>query len=137
MLYFISNLHTLKYDFISFNESNAKLIQKSDIFQYVSNTNKLKNLDLGDNCILEEIEMFVNLFPQLEYLKTGIIKREIKQIIRYLLSKNNQQTRHLSFLCILEMPKIWLRKLNMLIKLENLLDSYFIKFINRDLYLWW
>ncbi len=83
------------------------------------------------------MQLIVNLFPQVEYLKIRMIRKEIEQIIRYLLSKNNLKTRRLFFLCISETPKIYLRKLNILIKSENLLDVYFMKFVNRDLYLWW
>jgi hypothetical protein len=64
-------------------------------------------------------------------------KEEIHEIVRFLLSKTTTQTQHLFFLCISEIPKRCLKELNMLIKLENLLDDYFIKFVNRDLYLWW
>jgi len=83
------------------------------------------------------MELIINLFPQLEYFKTGIQRTEIVQIMRYLLPKNNKKSRHLFFLCISEIPKICLREINMLIKCEKLLDDYFIKFVNRDLYLWW
>ncbi|CAF1516079.1 unnamed protein product, partial [Rotaria sordida] len=72
-----------------------------------------------------------------EYLKTEMMRKDIELIIRFLFSENNHQTHYLYYLCILEIPKIYLKKLNMLIKSENLLDHYSIKFINRDLYLWW
>ncbi|CAF1134906.1 unnamed protein product [Rotaria sordida] len=137
LLGFTPNLHTLKYDVIIFNETNSKLIQQNNIFQYVSKINKIKNLEIHQSSTLEEIKMIVNLFPQLEYFKTKMIRKEIELIIRFLLSKNNHQIYHLYYLCILEIPKIYLKKLNMLIKLENLLDDYSIKLINRDLYLWW
>ncbi|CAF4187706.1 unnamed protein product [Rotaria sordida] len=137
LLYFTPNLHTLKYGVIVFNEMNSKLIQQNETFQYVSMTNKIKNFEIHEICTLEEIVMIVNLFPQLEYLKTEMMRKDIELIIRFLFSKNNHQTHYLYYLCILEIPKIYLKKLNMLIKSENLLDDYSIKFINRDLYLWW
>ncbi|CAF5178061.1 unnamed protein product, partial [Rotaria magnacalcarata] len=34
------------------------------------------------------------------------------------------------------LSKTYSQKLNILIKAENLLDDYFIKFVDRDLYLW-
>ncbi|CAF4187838.1 unnamed protein product, partial [Adineta steineri] len=52
--------------------------------------------------------------------------------MQYLLLKMS----HLVFLCIKDLPKTYLNKLNILIKSDNLLEHYFIKFINRDLYLW-
>ena len=137
LIRFIPNLHSLKLGFLSFNELYSNFIHKTEIFQYVSNTNKIKNLELRDWCTLEKIQVIVNLFPQVEYLKTGIYRKEIEQIIRFLLLKTNTKTRHLFFLCLSNIPKVCLRELNVLIKRENLLDDYFIKFVNRDLYLWW
>jgi hypothetical protein len=134
LLCFTPNLHTLKYDLISFNETDFQSIQKTDSFQYVSKMNQLKTLDISETSLLKQIQIFINLFPRLERLKTGVIKREIVHIIRFLLSK---ETCHLFFLCLLKIPKTYLRKLNMLIQSENLLDDYYIKLINRDLYLWW
>jgi hypothetical protein len=129
-------LHTLKLEAVSVNEISSKLIRESDLFQYVSKTNQIKNFEL--NWLrLANIQLFVDLFPQLESLKIRIDKKEIQQIIRFLFSKTNNQPRHLVFLCILQIPKRCLQELNMLIKSEHLLDNYFIKFINRNLYLWW
>jgi hypothetical protein len=137
LIRFMPNLHTLKLNFLSFNDPYSRLISTTDIFHYVSKTNKIQNLELHDWCSLEKIQLIVNLFPQVEYLKTGINRKEIQQIIRFLLLKTKNQTSHLVFLCISHIPKICLRELNRLIKFENLLDEYFIKFINRHLYLWW
>jgi len=81
--------------------------------------------------------LIVGLFPKLEYLKIGMKKEEIHQIVRLLMSKNNTQTRHLFLLCISEIPKQCLEELNILIQSEKLLDNYYIKFVNRDLYLGW
>ncbi|CAF4508575.1 unnamed protein product [Rotaria sp. Silwood2] len=99
-------------------ETNPQLIKQNENFQYVSKTNKIRHLDL-------------------QYLKTCMKRKEIGQITKYLLSRNNNKTQHLFFLCISETSKICLKELNVLIKSENLLNHYFIKFINRDLYLWW
>jgi len=137
LLRFTPNLNTLKLDLLSLNQNSLQLIKQSETFLYVSTTNKIKNLELRDWCRLEKIQLLIDLFPQLEYFKTGMERKEMGQIIRYLLSKNNHQTCHLFFLCISGTPKICLRELNLLIKLENLLDHYFIKFLHRDLYLWW
>ncbi len=137
LIRFTSNLHTLKINMPSFGNINSELIQQSRTFQYVSNTNKIKYLDLRYNCTLEKIQLIVNLFPKLEYLKTGIKKEEINEIVRFILTNNNTQTGDLFFLCISEIPKRCLKELNMLIKSENLIDNYLIKFVNRDLHLWW
>ncbi|CAM4969866.1 unnamed protein product [Rotaria socialis] len=137
LLSFTLNLHTLKLKLISLNENNIRLIQQSENFQYVSKTNQVKHLDLFQLCEFNQIELIINLFPQLEYLKTGINYKEIQQITRYLLSKTSNKAQHLFFLCISGIPKVFLKKLNVLIKSENLLHDYCIRFINRDLFLWW
>jgi hypothetical protein len=131
------NLYILKFSLSCLYETNFKLIEQSDIFQYVSKRNQIKNLDLHGDCTLEKIQLIVRLFPQLEYLKSDMNKKELAQILRFLLSKTNMKTRHLFFLCISKIPKRCLRELNILIKSEQLLDDYLIQFINRDLYLWW
>ncbi|CAF1276471.1 unnamed protein product [Rotaria sordida] len=64
-------------------------------------------------------------------------RKEMGNIIRFLITKPNDIIQNLFFLCISETPKICLREINMLIKLENLVNDYFIKYVNRDLYLWW
>ena len=54
---------------------------------------------------------------------------ETEEIIRFLFSKINNKQCHLFFLCISHASKTCLQELNTLIKSENLLDDYFIKFI--------
>jgi hypothetical protein len=136
LLYFTPNLHTLKFGSISFYQNNLMLIQQSDIFLQVSKNNQLKHFDLRESCTLEYIELIMNLFPRLEYLKTGFNRKEIESIGRFLFSKINNKTYHLVLLCISYTPKTYLKKLKMLIKLEKLLDDYFIDLINYGLYLW-
>ncbi|CAF1424667.1 unnamed protein product [Rotaria sordida] len=137
LLYLTPNLYALKLDHLFFSDINLNVIKENEVFQYVSNTNKIKIVDFGVWCSLNEIQLIVNLFPQLEYLKIGMNKKEIQSIVRFLLLKTNDKTQHLFFLCILRIPKIYLKKLNVLIKSENLLHDYCSKFINCDLCLWW
>ncbi len=134
---FTPNLHTLKLDLLSLDKINLNLLEKNDIFQHVSTINKIKNFEIRNWCTLENIQLIIHLFPQLEYLKTRMNGKEIGQIIRFLLSKTDHKTRRLFFLCFSEVPKICLQELHMVFKSKNLLDNYFIKFIKHDLYLWW
>jgi len=129
------NLHTLKFYILSLDETSSKL---SQTFKYVSKTNKITNLELLNwSTTVEEIKLIFNLFPQIEYLKIAIDKKEIEQIIRFLFFKPNNKPHHLVFLCIARLPKRCLKQLNMLMESENLLDDYLIKFVYHDLYLWW
>ncbi|CAF1424392.1 unnamed protein product [Rotaria sordida] len=137
LIYFTPNLHVLKLDFLCLNEIYLKLIEQHEIFRYVSSTNKITNIDIREKCTLEMFQLIIYLFPQVEYLKIRINEKEISQIIRFLFSKTTDKIRRLFFLCISQIPKVCLRELNFLIKSENLLSDYSIKYINRDLYLWW
>jgi hypothetical protein len=131
------NLHTFKFQSPRFDENSLKLIQQSEMFQYVSKTNKINNLELHLWCNLEEIPFILNLLPQLQYLKTRILRKQIGEMIKYLLTNRYTEARHLFFLCITQTPKVCLREVKMLIESEKLLDDYFIKIIFHDLYLWW
>jgi hypothetical protein len=81
--------------------------------------------------------MINNLFPRLEYFKTGLNRKDIEQTARFIFSKINKETYDLFFLCISYTPQIILEKFKMLIELKKLLDEYFIDLDNSDLYLWW
>ncbi|CAF0874418.1 unnamed protein product [Rotaria sordida] len=137
LLRFTPNLYSLKLNLLAMTKTNSQLIKQNENFQYVTKTNKIKYLDLREYCTLNQIQLIVKLFPQLEYFKTRMNRKEIEPITKYLLLKTKNKIQHLFLLCISETPKICLKELNILIKSENLLKDYFIKFINRDLYLWW
>jgi hypothetical protein len=137
LIRYTSNLHTLKINLSSSVAINLDLIYQSQTYQYVSNTNKIKYLDIHGDCSSERIQFIVCLFPKIEYFKTGVKKEEINHIVRFLVIKNMRQSSRLFFLCMSEIPKRCLKELNMLIKSENLLDDYYLKFVNRDLYVWW
>jgi len=122
------NLHILKWNYQSIDSTKSKLIQESETFKSVLCTNKIQHLEILHCCSLEEIRFFINLFPKLEYLKTGIYRREFVPITRYLFSTMH----HLFFLCFTDVPKTYLKNLTAFIKLEHLLDEYFIKFVDHD-----
>lgn len=136
-----SNLQTLKLCCISIHSQQSDPeylnIQQSESFKFVSNTNIIKNLILNQMCSLEKVKLIVALCPRLEHLQTGMIRKKLNLIVQFLLLKSNHNTRKLFFLRITKVPKICLREVKRLIKLEKLLDDYFIEFLNRDLYLWW
>ena len=137
LICFTPNLQTLKFNFLCIVKINTKSIEQSRIFQYVSNTNKIKYLDFHSECSLERVQLIVKLFPKLEYMKIEMKKKETNEIVRFILTNNKTQKGHLFFLCMSQAPKRCLKQLNMLINLENLLDNFYMKFVNHDLYLWW
>ncbi|CAF4961840.1 unnamed protein product, partial [Rotaria sp. Silwood1] len=62
LIRFTLNLHTLKLDLLSFNETNLNLSQQNEAFQYVSNTNKIQTLELRESCTLENFQVIINVF---------------------------------------------------------------------------
>jgi len=46
LIRFTSNLDTLEFSFLSHYNIDPTLIKKTDLFKHVSNTNKIKNLDI-------------------------------------------------------------------------------------------
>ncbi|CAF1341864.1 unnamed protein product [Rotaria sordida] len=137
LIRFTPNLHTLKFYLIFLKKIKTNIIEQSQIFQYISKTNKIKYLDLHDDCSLERIQLIMKLFPKLESMKIGMKKKETNEIARFILSNNNIQTGPLTFLCMSQVPRRCLKEINILIKSENLVNDYCIKYFDRDLYLWW
>ncbi|CAF3675670.1 unnamed protein product [Rotaria sp. Silwood1] len=131
------NLCELRLGLLPMKETDLQLIKQSEHFQYISKTNKINYLDIRQLCTLNQMQLIIKLFPQLEYLKTRMKRKEIGLITKYLVLKTNKRAQHLFSLCISEVPKICLKELKILIQSENLLNDYFIRFINRDLHLWW
>ncbi|CAF4762181.1 unnamed protein product, partial [Rotaria socialis] len=54
----------------------------------------------------KKIRFMANLFPQVESLKIGVVRKEVLNIIRYLLTEKF----HLSFLCIKQISKTFVRQ---------------------------
>jgi hypothetical protein len=132
----IPNMHTLKFNSMAMSEKEYESIQQSESFRFVSNTNIIQNVHYG-GCQLKHAKILVALFPRLTNLRTGMPRKEVNIILQFLLSKMNNNTHQLSFLCISMLPKVCLREVKRMIKLEKLIDKYLIKYVDRDLYLWW
>jgi len=136
ILRFTSNLCTLKFPFLSISDTEYTSIQQSESFIFVSNINNIKTFSFDERCTLETARFILNLFPRLKHLKTGMDRKELKSCISFLLSTSNNNC-GLYFLCISSVPKLCLAEVKRVIKSEKLLHDYLIKYINRDLYLWW
>ncbi|CAF1167124.1 unnamed protein product [Rotaria magnacalcarata] len=137
LLLLTPNVHTLSLNLYILDYFNINSNRQKKICQYVSKKNKIQNLILNQRCSLTEIQFIVYLLPRLKCLKAQMERKEIGQIIRFLLSKTHNRTRNLFYLCILEVPKVCLTETKVLIESKNLLNDYSIKYIDRDLHLWW
>jgi hypothetical protein len=137
LLHLTSNIRILKLDSVLLYGTDSVSIEQKDIFQIVSNMNNITNLTIDKEITLDKIQLLVTLFPRLEYLIMNLYKEDLESIARYLLSKFNDNTRHLSSLCISKQRKDLMEILSNLLESEKLLDNYILKIINRKLYLWW
>jgi hypothetical protein len=137
LLQFTHNVHVLKLDSIVLNRTNAVSIQQNQLFQLVSNMNTITKVTINKESNLEKVQLLTAVFPRMEYLKINLFKQDLEPIVRFLLSKGNNNTRYLSSLCISKQRHDLMTTLKTLIKSKKLLHDYVLKVINRKLYLWW
>ena len=138
LLQFTPNVHVLELDSVVLNRTNAVSIQQNQLSQLVSNMNTITKVTINKESNLEKIQLLTAIFPRMEYLTINLFKQDLEPIVRFLLSKdNNNNTRYLSSLCISKQRHDLMATLKTLIKLKKLLHNYVLKVINRQLYLWW
>ncbi|CAF3637957.1 unnamed protein product [Rotaria socialis] len=137
LLCFTSNLNSLTFNSLLMGECTVKLLPQNEKFQYIASANKIKNLHILHKCSLANLQLLANLFSKVEYLKIEIIEEQITDIIRFLLIKHNHILQNLFLLCISQSSIKYLEHFNNLIRSECLINDYFIKYVNDDLYLWW
>ncbi|CAF1320859.1 unnamed protein product [Adineta steineri] len=134
------NLHRLEFDSISNNELNPVAIQQNVIFQLVSKTNVVKDLTLvNDDCSLEKAELLFALCPRLQHFELyDNCTPFIISLMKLILSKTNNNNRHLSSLCFfIKKTDETEENLKMAIKHDELLDDYMVGCVDKKLYIWW
>ncbi|CAF1250965.1 unnamed protein product [Rotaria sordida] len=97
---------------------------------HVISLRQLANINLN---FIKENEIFQYII-RIWLLKTGINRKEIRQIFRLLLSKTHNRTRNLFYLRIRSVPKVRLKEAKVLIESKNLLNNCSIKYINDGLH---
>jgi hypothetical protein len=134
-----SNIHTLELKSMACykKRSDYASIQQSEDFQFVSNTNTIRNVTCDAACNLEQIRLLVALCPRLNSLTMNRRTSNLESVVRFLLDRTNENTRHLYLLCFSRVWNNWCDKLDQLIKSETLLNDYSLKQIDWNLYLWW
>jgi hypothetical protein len=109
---------------------------KKNPLYFLSKKNKIKYFNLRNDCTLIKIKFIIGLLHQLEHLKIGMKHEQLLPAIEELLYRHNHMP-HLFYLCITEKSVTCFKKLNIMIEQNKLLEYYFIKLINRNIYLWW
>ncbi|CAF0897214.1 unnamed protein product [Adineta steineri] len=132
------NLHTVKLYDVSIDEINPTTIQQNVIFQLASKTNVVKNLTLTYECRLEIIELLFALCPRLQHFELHyVITPFLPPLIRFILSKTNNNNRHLSSWSILQETVETEEILKMVIKNDQLLDDYKVEYFDNEIHVWW
>ena len=131
------SLHTLKLHFAYIAEKDLKFLEQSVIFQDVSAKNQIRHVYCSNRCELTKIQFFMKLFPQMEYFHVSTNRSEINEIISHFFPRNFQSFHRLVYLCLTGIPKICLQEVDRFIKSNNLLENYSLKYLHRDLYIWW
>ncbi|CAF1472897.1 unnamed protein product, partial [Adineta steineri] len=131
------NIHRLTLDYVSNDEINTVTIQQNEIFQLVSEKNVIKNLTLTYERSLEKVELLFALCPRLQYLALhDDCTAFLIPLIKLILSKTNNNNRHLSSLCISKETDETVETLKMVIENDKLIDDYMVECIDNKVYVW-
>jgi hypothetical protein len=134
LLYLTSNIHTLTVEDICFDEKELVTIEQTEIFQLVSTRNQIKNLTNNSTNAFEEIKLLIHLCPQLECLRTRSVYDDCEGFLRYLLSKNNNNTRCLFSICLNDITSEEILTIDACMKSKGTIDDYQAKRITQDFY---
>ena len=137
LLHISPHVRTFELHSGSIYPNDFTLLQQNRLFHLISDTNMVTNLTVAKEITLEKLRPLINLFPRLESFTMNCYEKDLKPIILFLLSKANNNTRHLSAICILEEARIYMAKLRYLIESDHLLQYYNLNQIDQKLYLWW
>ncbi|CAF1570093.1 unnamed protein product [Adineta steineri] len=131
------NIHRIRLDYVSIDKINPVTIQQNEIFQLVSKNNVVKNLTLKYEHSVEKVELLFALCPRLQYLALhDDCASFLIPLIKLILSKTNNNNRHLSSLCISKETDETEETLKMVIKNDKLIDDYMVECIDNKVYVW-
>ncbi|CAF3171054.1 unnamed protein product [Rotaria sp. Silwood2] len=134
LLYLTSNIYTLSVEDVCFDKEELPSIQQTEIFQLVSTRNKIKNLTINSIYAFEEIKLFIHLCSQLECLRMRPVYDDFEGILRYLLSKNNNNTRCLFYICVTDFSSEEIVTIDAVMESKETIDDYQAKRITQDFY---
>lgn len=132
-----SNIHTLTFQSLPLYKDASLLLEQNESFRNLSERNNIKYVTFKDRCSLEKVKLLVALCPRVQYLSIHTFARTVEPVIRFVLDRNNGNTRHLSSLNFTRASKIWLVRVDQLLKSERLLDDYTLNSSDAHLHMWW
>ena len=139
ILRYAPNIHVLELRSMVWYEKKNRYtsIRQSEDFQIVSQTNTITNITCDTERTIDQIKLLVALCPRIQYFATNTLIRDLEAIVRFLLDKDNQNTRHLHSLHLTRDHCNFFDKINSLIKTESLFDDCTLIKSDLDVYLWW
>ncbi|CAF1373387.1 unnamed protein product [Adineta steineri] len=99
LLSYMPNVHTLKFRSMSFDGYGKKRFEENQLFRLISKINLIKSIHFYGKCTLQNLEIFLKLFPNLQYIETSVELQQIQLVLQYLLNQTNTNARHLKLLC--------------------------------------
>lgn len=137
MLSFTPNLHTLSFRSIPTQTSGCLSIDCSEDFRRISETNMIRDVTFRDKCTLDKVKLLVALCPRVQYLSIRTSSETAASITRFLLDKNNANTRQLCFLRFPLVGNTWSKRFKTFIESESLIKDYTLTSNDSESYLWW
>jgi hypothetical protein len=142
LLRYTTNIHMLTICYESFKNLELEPCD-CKTFELVSKTNNIQTLSILSECTLGLIEYFLRLCPRLQHLdiEKPKSKYEFEEILRFLLSKDNDDVGYLSSLRVrAECSTVIYRVIEMFAPTDDF--SWYMQRASRisqyhDLYLWW
>lgn len=130
-----TNIRTLEFNAFGSIKIDMLSIKQTEHYKYVSKINAIKRVRIRKVSTVDEIKLYVHLFPRLESLMIGLVRSNFRPIVRFVLL---QSYRYLSSMCIYMPGRDHLEQIKKFIDSEKLLCDYKLKYINSDdVYLWW
>ena len=136
LLSYSPNIHTLNLNTLSLGRTKSTVIQQTDLFRLVSNTNMISHLTIRQLIRLKKVQLITALCCRLECLTVNVANDDLKPIIRYLLSKCEKKKRYLSSICFTKCSR-FTEDIQRVISNEQLLDNYTLNSANGKVFLWW
>ncbi len=136
-LLLLPNLDSLRMVFMVSNRIEQLTEEQIHIIHAASKMNKITKMNIEQMVDLNQVDIFINLCPQIEYLQAKCRNYiDLESIIRSILLKGNS---YLSSLCFLisEADDLMVKKLQTMIGLEKLLVHYTIQRVYDRIYLQW
>ena len=137
LLYSMANIHTLVLESMPLYGITKDSIEQNETFRVISNRNTITNITFKDLCTLDQIQLLIALCPRVQHLTIHIRARDLEPFARSLFKSASHHAPSLNSVSFRRASSCWLRKLDMLIQSERLLNEHMLTHNDSTLHLWW